>query len=78
MLAPDSTINVGHGILVAGMNPMLNHIVDIRHASQYGIINGIYTASYNLGLGVGKPVLFAVLHCFIVQLDILGPAEIYN
>ena len=54
IIAPDAITRIGHGVLVAGLNPMLNHIVDIRHKSGYGIINGFYTASYNLGLGVGE------------------------
>ena len=54
VLAPELTGCIGHGILMACLNPMLCYIVDLRHSSQYGLINGFYTSSYNFALGVGE------------------------
>ena len=57
VLAPELTGCIGHGILMACLNPMLCYIVDLRHSSQYGLINGFYTSSYNFALGVGESEL---------------------
>ncbi|XP_067944986.1 synaptic vesicular amine transporter-like [Watersipora subatra] len=49
VLVPECISRIGHGMLVACANPMLTHLVDIRHNSHYGLVNGLYTATYNLG-----------------------------
>lgn len=63
VLIPEGVARVGHGMLLACINPVLCHIADIRHNGHYGIVNGLYTATYNLGLFVGKSytLLFASL-----------------
>lgn len=50
---PDVVSRLGHGVLIACLNPVLNYIGDLRHNSRYGLINGLYTSSYNLGLFAG-------------------------
>ena len=54
VLGPDITGRIGHAILQVCINPMMYHLVDLRHGAQYGIISGLLTASNMLGLGVGE------------------------
>lgn len=54
VVIPDVIYRVSLGMLEGSLNPMLCHITDVRHNSQYGLINGFYASSYNLALGVGK------------------------
>lgn len=54
VLGPETAVRIGHGTVLCVISPLLGHIVDLRHQSHYGTVYGLYTASYNLGLSVGK------------------------
>ena len=54
VLGPEIAVRIGHGTVLCVISPLLGHIADIRHNSEYGAVYGLYTASYNLGLAIGK------------------------
>ena len=53
VLIPECITRIGQGMLMACVNPLLCNIVDLRYDSHYGVINGLFTATYNLALFAG-------------------------
>ncbi|XP_074648399.1 synaptic vesicular amine transporter-like [Tubulanus polymorphus] len=62
VIGPEISVRIGHGIIICVVSPMLCWLVDIRHNSEYGLIYGLYTASYNSGLMLGPIVGGNLLH----------------
>lgn len=54
VLAPLSVQRVGYGLINACLAPVLNHVVDQKRLPLHGAINGMYTATTNLGIVLGK------------------------
>ena len=63
VLGPEVTVRLGHGTVLCVVSPLLAHVADVRHQSQYGLVYGLYSASYNMGLGVGTSYLFLLFLC---------------
>ena len=60
VLGPECVCRAGLGAVLASISPLLAFISDRRHGGDYGAIYGLYAASYNMGLVIGRPLIITV------------------
>ena len=70
-----SVCRLAQGIVSSCINPVLCNIVDKRHDSCYGVINGLYAAAYNSGFFVGMQ---SILPRFPNVLLSIIPMQLYE